>query len=194
MAKKVTVQELEKRIEDWKKINLDLLAENKKLNKRHIELLNLAYSDVKFGCLNRNWLNQNKKRLEKFPMTVILIDINGLKKINDTKGHDAGDNYILQTISIVKKQFHTKDENHMLTLAGEFIIRLGGDEFLILYEGDNSLFVDNLKTALGDSASVGFHLKNKHESFYIAMKKADEDLYRNKKAFYARKSLTLSEK
>ena len=53
---------------------------------------------------------------------VIYGDIDGLKKINDTYGHDAGDRAILAEVELLRKTFR----------AADTIGRLGGDEFAIL--------------------------------------------------------------
>ena len=56
---------------------------------------------------------------------ICFIDINGLKEVNDTLGHDAGDALIKSVVEGIKRN----------TRAGDFIARLGGDEFLIIFEG-----------------------------------------------------------
>jgi diguanylate cyclase (GGDEF)-like protein/PAS domain S-box-containing protein len=56
------------------------------------------------------------------PVSIILIDLNDLKKINDKYGHVAGDLYIKNTATILKQSFRTED----------MIARIGGDEFLVL--------------------------------------------------------------
>ena len=50
------------------------------------------------------------------------IDINGLKEVNDRLGHKSGDELITTTASIIKNMIREQD----------FLIRLGGDEFLII--------------------------------------------------------------
>ena len=58
-------------------------------------------------------------------ISLIFLDINGLKKINDIKGHEAGDNLIKTAANILKTVF--KDS---------YIFRAGGDEFVVVIEGE----------------------------------------------------------
>ena len=64
------------------------------------------------------------KQIDKF--SVVVFDINGLKKINDTKGHDFGDKYIKDCYNLMKECF-----NH------EQIYRFGGDEFVTILENED---------------------------------------------------------
>lgn len=56
---------------------------------------------------------------------ICFIDINGLKEVNDTLGHEAGDALIKTVVDGIKRN----------TRESDFIARLGGDEFLIIFEG-----------------------------------------------------------
>ena len=71
---------------------------------------------------------------------VIFGDIDGLKKINDTYGHDAGDRAILAEVQLLKKAFREADT----------IGRLGGDEFAILSIALSFDMFENLKARLAD--------------------------------------------
>lgn len=90
---------------------------------RHIE--EVAKKDVLTGVYNR-WryeqeaLKYNQKEVKD--LGLIIIDINGLKLINDTVGHLAGDALIVDTSKIIQSIFH---ENG-------FVSRIGGDEFGII--------------------------------------------------------------
>ena len=55
---------------------------------------------------------------------IIVFDINGLKNVNDTKGHEAGDEYIKDSYSIIKEVYQNTE-----------IYRFGGDEFVAVLEG-----------------------------------------------------------
>jgi len=65
-------------------------------------------------------LHLNRK--EHLPLSVILVDINGLKLINDALGNDKGDEIIVQTSKLLKE----------IIRKGDFLARIGGDEFCIL--------------------------------------------------------------
>lgn len=96
------------------------------------EMSQLAYSDALTGLANRraadDWLEERLSAPEPFPpVSVVLCDINGLKRINDLFGHDAGD----ELIRIVGTR--------LVEMAGELprtmIARIGGDEFVLLLDG-----------------------------------------------------------
>ena len=87
--------------------------------------------DVMTGALNRRaGMSRIQKTYVANPdrrchISICFADINGLKEVNDTLGHDAGDELIRSVAEIIRR---TIRENDML-------IRLGGDEFLIVFEG-----------------------------------------------------------
>lgn len=96
---------------------LDALTEAEKYEQ-------LAYHDQMTGCLNRlAWAEMIRGvDVEKNSGVVIMFDLNNLKVINDTKGHEFGDKYIMESASI------------MMDILGNngSIFRVGGDEFCIL--------------------------------------------------------------
>lgn len=86
------------------------------------ELKNMSYCDQLTGIGNRHALYEyiaNIKQGEH--IGVVYCDITGLKRVNDTQGHEAGDNLILQACQCLKNVFG---------LYGLF--RIGGDELLVL--------------------------------------------------------------
>ncbi len=77
---------------------------------------NLRYLD--------DWLNLDFPRLvaKQMPCSVIFVDIDGLKEVNDSMGHDAGDAALVHLASVLRSVVRSEDK----------IVRYGGDEFLIL--------------------------------------------------------------
>jgi diguanylate cyclase (GGDEF)-like protein len=65
----------------------------------------------------------NRARRYAHPFTAVYIDIDNFKAINDTFGHDIGDDLLLRVVSTIKDQIRTSD----------IIARLGGDEFMIFF-------------------------------------------------------------
>ena len=59
----------------------------------------------------------------KSKISLCFIDVNGLKEVNDTLGHDVGDELILTVVNVIKQVIRETD----------FIIRIGGDEFIIVF-------------------------------------------------------------
>jgi diguanylate cyclase (GGDEF)-like protein len=88
----------------------------------------LAETDTMTGLLNRRgWdrvlsLEQELGRRFGDPCTLLVLDLDGLKHINDTLGHGAGDNYICRTADVVRTVIRDTD----------IAARLGGDEFGIV--------------------------------------------------------------
>ena len=96
---------------------LDAMNEAKKFEQ-------LAYHDPMTGCLNRlAWAEMIRGvEVENHSGVVVMFDLNDLKVINDTKGHEFGDKYITESAYILKE---------VLSSFGS-IFRVGGDEFCIL--------------------------------------------------------------
>lgn len=160
-----------------KNIN-ELKKENRELKKELARLQKIAYSDIKFNCKNRNYLEFNRKSFDTKEIIVIMNDLNGLKQINDTSGHDAGDIYIRKFITRAKNYFDNLEIKNQ-------IVRLGGDEFLILIFDRFELFnIEYYTKILDNIASCGSVFKFNDTRLYFALKKADNILYKNKQDFY----------
>lgn len=87
-------------------------------------LSKIAYKDELTGVYNRRYCMQQLHRYldEKLEFSVVMVDLNGLKSVNDQFGHPAGDEYICKVIEILKSKIRERDE----------ICRIGGDEFIVL--------------------------------------------------------------
>jgi diguanylate cyclase (GGDEF)-like protein/PAS domain S-box-containing protein len=90
--------------------------------------------DTLTGIYNRNFFETEKNRIqiEKiFPVSVIMIDVDGLKDVNDRNGHAAGDELLRKTAELLKAAFRGED----------IVARIGGDEFAVLLPGTDSISV-----------------------------------------------------
>lgn len=151
-----------------------------------------ANVDEMTHCFNRNFFNKEfEKRMvvQNFPYVLFMADLNGLKKINDTYGHDIGDEYIITAANVMRESLPDEAQ----------IIRLGGDEFVIAVPNCNEekaqllmleIALRAAKTTLSNgeqlSISVGHAIrKNVYVSTTEILKKADEEMYENKRAFHA---------
>ncbi len=89
------------------------------------ELIYLSYHDQLTGAYNRRFFEEELKRVDtknNLPITLIVGDINGLKLINDSFGHNTGDILLQKVMEIIQKGCSYDD----------IIARIGGDEFVIL--------------------------------------------------------------
>ncbi|MGN0663358.1 MAG: EAL domain-containing protein [Faecalibacterium sp.] len=91
---------------------------------RESSLIDEATHDFTTGLLNRRGLSDamNALRREDLPLAVCLFDMDNLKKMNDTLGHDAGDRMLRQFAELLTRQ----------TRAGDLRCRYGGDEFVLV--------------------------------------------------------------
>ena len=85
----------------------------------------LGTHDVMTGLYNRAFFDEHLLHLEQEqeePVSIIIADLNGLKRVNDTFGHQAGDKLIRRAAEVLKASFDT----------GQVVARIGGDEFVAL--------------------------------------------------------------
>lgn len=118
------------------------------------------------------------------PLTILLLDINGLKTINDAFGHAAGDELIRRFAERLNKAIRGSD----------MAVRLGGDEFLVVLPECNvneveyvltrlsGLILDYENKAITVTFSAGWTDYKLGESSEEFVKRADEALYANKRA------------
>ncbi len=103
------------------------------------QIRDLAYRDFMTNCKNKSAyikkISQIEKRIDAdlADFTVYVFDVNGLKRINDTKGHEMGDELIKAAAGAIKTVF-SEDE----------IFRTGGDEFAVITEGPRDKIKDNM--------------------------------------------------
>lgn len=155
----------------------------------------LYVTDVLTGIYNRHGFYRNigeiMRRSQKTgnPFTVISMDMDGLKNINDTYGHAEGD-YALKKIGELMRKATTK---------GEICARFGGDEFLIVLSGENASeradeIVNDIKNDIEYfnafsnkpyylNMSVGIYTKvaDKTDTLDEYIRNADNLMYENKK-------------
>jgi diguanylate cyclase (GGDEF)-like protein len=107
--------------EELRLTNRDLAAANE-------EVKRLAITDRLTGCHNRRFFDEIERREmvrhRRYgnPLSVVFVDVNHFKRLNDTLGHDRGDD-TLRTIGTVLRR---------MVRESDYVIRWGGDEFLLL--------------------------------------------------------------
>lgn len=116
----------------------------------HTELAHQATHDALTGLPSRQLFLRRvaaaveRSRVDGHPLAVLYVDIDHLKVVNDTLGHDDGDNFI----SLIGRRLVTS------TRPDDVIGRMGGDEFVILCErvGDENTALDLAERIISASA------------------------------------------
>ena len=114
---------------------------------------------------------------------VVVFDLNGLKTINDTQGHEKGDEYIKNACRMIYQHFKHSP-----------IFRIGGDEFVAILRGDDyknhkelltsfSELIAKEKEKNGTIIASGFsaYQSGKDDSFMRVFERADKNMYKSKK-------------
>jgi len=140
-------------------------------------------TDFLTKCNNRaalDWAYENDYQ-NASSIGIIMFDVNGLKKINDSLGHKAGDAIICTTADMLKECFDRKN-----------VYRLGGDEFAVVILSESreetekriSRFLD-LRTERQIDISYGFeYCDSKDNNFEKLLHKADTRMYEAKTKYY----------
>ncbi|HOJ00119.1 MAG TPA: diguanylate cyclase [Anaerolineaceae bacterium] len=108
----------------WSRIHLSILdITERKWAEERMRFLNMH--DSMTGLYNRAYFEAEFKRISQgrqFPLSIIVCDLDNLKKINDQYGHAAGDTIICKAATILQESFRGDD----------IVARLGGDEFAVI--------------------------------------------------------------
>ena len=105
----------------------------------------LAHHDSLTGLPNRRLMEQQlRAAIQRGPISVILIDLNGFKAVNDRYGHHAGDHLLHITAHRLLNLLHKDD-----TLA-----RLGGDEFVLITPRNPTPLADAIRAAISPPAKI----------------------------------------
>ena len=160
----------------------------------------LAYTDPLTGVKSKAAYGEEIRRIaESIRMGfsqfgIMMFDINGLKELNDTQGHDAGDNYIRNSCRLICTTFKHSP-----------VFRIGGDEFVAILRGQDLLNVEELlhkfygrmeeavqearkpEEKISIAAGMAVFKEGQDVDYQDVFKRADENMYKNKKAMKAGK-------
>lgn len=152
----------------------------------------MAYTDARTGLFNKaRWdaLMNNHALFEK-PVGMMMLDLNRLKYINDTMGHEAGDKMILNFANILRNNIP----------ASNTICRWGGDEFTVLILNANQEIMEQYMRGIREAVNAYNDSGGIPELYYAAgyvlstefpgllpqklLEKADERMYIDKQNWY----------
>ena len=158
------------------------LTDSLKAKERKACLQYMSYRDMLTTLYNRNRYIQVLEGMQAKTVIktgVAYIDINGLKRVNDLYGHEAGDRLIINTA------------RSMLAILPENAYRVGGDEFvLICFDMDEKIFRSKVRdicdsiAAKRSSVSVGVVWEESSSELETMLRRADDLMYAEKKKYY----------
>lgn len=158
------------------------LTDSLKAKERKACLQYMSYRDMLTTLYNRNRYIQVLEGMQAKTVIktgVAYIDINGLKRVNDLYGHEAGDRLIINTA------------RSMLAILPENAYRVGGDEFvLICFDMDEKIFQSKVRdicdsiAAKRISVSVGVVWEESSSELETMLRRADDLMYAEKKKYY----------
>ncbi len=145
-----------------------------------------AYHDNLSGAYNREFLNVHfekyKKSVQKehLKMGLIMFDIDHFKQVNDTYGHNVGDEVIKKIVTVAKDTIRSND----------YLIRWGGEEFIVLTKVKTikqlKTIAEHIRTAIENdnfapvpkvTSSFGITLGDLNDTLGSTVQKADDALY-----------------
>ena len=163
------------------------------LSESRDEMQAMAVTDPLTRCYNRRFLDDiaahelQQHRRYNLPLSLLYVDIDHFKAINDTRGHHTGDK-VLQTLGGILRA-HTRQ--------ADYALRWGGDEFLVLLSADETaakLKAQEIRQAFlespivrelpkGVDLSIGcVSVPPEAEQFAPLIDQADREMYRRKRA------------
>lgn len=143
---------------------------------------------------NRLFLDEQRPQLSRDPAggSIVLIDVDGLKTINDTEGHEEGDRALWTIAAAIKK----------LIRGDDYVVRWGGDEFLVVLPGMDAAVAEKrfymLPGKIDEVRQMARHAERAYKKFVAAsvgvvhyslrtpfdsaVSQADKAMYERKKA------------
>ena len=158
------------------------ITERKELE-NHLQ--HMSYRDQLTGVYNRRFFEEELLRLDvprNLPFTVVMADVNGLKLINDSFGHGAGDELLIKAAKMIQAGCRSED----------VVSRIGGDEFAIMLpktteetaaeiiKGIENLMVQEDVHHMEISIAFGRETKHGGEDIHQVLKNAEDQMYKMK--------------
>lgn len=206
-ARKIAEGDLSVSLSHQTKDEVGMLADSFQQTVSHLQkyinyINGLSYRDALTGVKNKTAYQETIANLEERTRTgrpefaMIVFDINNLKIINDTLGHDFGDILIIDSCKLICKVFKRSP-----------VYRIGGDEFVVILENDDFNKYEELlarfKTALDDynrhagpdsrisiARGIAIYEENVDLTVSDVFKRADDAMYQNKMQVKKQKETT----
>jgi diguanylate cyclase (GGDEF)-like protein len=155
-----------------------------------MEMHDMAHRDFLTSLHNRRYFLEKGTQLYNFakatslPMVIAMIDIDHFKRINDTWGHDVGDDAIRQL---------AEQLNELEITSNDIVSRLGGEEFAVIMTADAAIsapqlleglrkavesnYIENAETQIKQTISIGWVNGQQYNDLSSALTAADHYLY-----------------
>ncbi len=178
-------------------IGLENIDDEVKKEKQHLKALNtekeLARRDELTGVKNKTAYKELEKSVQSnidngmdyLPFAIVICDANNLKKVNDSEGHVAGDEYIKESAMLLCEIFDHSP-----------VFRVGGDEFVVFLRGNDysnradlmdklkNMVRDNLRSGSGPILASGIaeYIPETDSLVSEIFDRADREMYKDKRA------------
>lgn len=158
---------------------------------KQIQLEDKTIKDKLTKVFNREYFEQNYQKLidefkvDSYKFALAILDLDFFKNVNDTFGHDVGDEVLVHFASTVKK-FSRKDD---------YLIRWGGEEFIVILkihsDKDLNTSLEHLRVHIENeifpkvgniTCSIGATIYKDEENIETTIKRADDSLYEAKRS------------
>ncbi len=159
-----------------------------KIKRLENKIRDLSFKDHLTGLYNRRYLDNEINRLNysrKYPISIIVGDLDKLKIINDNYGHKMGDNYIKKAAKAIQQTLRKED----------IVSRTGGDEFVVLLPKTDKITTKNICKRIKEEfqelnarenlphpidISLGCSTVKNNKNINECYEKADRKMYKNK--------------
>lgn len=176
--------------EEMAEMHRNLVRSNNELKRNEARIRELMLTDPLTGLANRRRLNESleqgigRSHRHGRPLSILMADIDHFKRVNDTYGHDVGDEVIKMMANCLRTGIRTND------LAARF----GGEEFIVLLEecalDDAHELAERIRKSISDqvipsmgkpiTASFGVAELGPEETALSLLKRVDQALYASK--------------
>jgi len=163
-----------------------IFRDNTEKYQKKKEIEYVSYHDYLTGLYNRRFFEEWLIKLDynrNYPLSVILLDVNGLKLVNDAFGHKAGDELIIKASNAIARECRQDD----------IVARYGGDEFIILLPNTDETAAQEVSKRIVSSVakekimdmaisvSSGWATKyHAHQNIIEVINNAEDYMYRKK--------------